>query len=172
MERRIYNDFAELGNHMYELASEESQVVTAVLLFDDAVKLIKWLMFYDDVTVGSIIIENEDYHGYDNEFYITLDTDLVLDVMPVYQLQTDKTTEGYIDIESDVMFYGGDVSSKLVFQNTYGNKYEIVIKNYDDKDECEGCCEDCSNCPHIETSEGIAGTLHLFNYILNHFGDI
>ena len=32
MERRKFEDFDELGNHMYELAIEESQVVTAVLL--------------------------------------------------------------------------------------------------------------------------------------------
>ena len=44
MERRKFDDFAELGNHMYELASEESQVVTAVLLCEDAIKLIKWLI--------------------------------------------------------------------------------------------------------------------------------
>ena len=171
MERRKFDDFAELGNHMYELASEESQVVTAVLLCEDAIKLIKWLMLYDDVTVGSISIENEDYHGYDKEFYITLDTDLVLDVAPAYQLQTDKTAKGYSAIESDVVLYGGDVSSKLALQNTYGNKYEIVIENYDDEDECGDCCGDCSNCPHRETSETISGALGLIDYIFNHLGD-
>lgn len=170
MERRNFDDFAELGNYMYELANEESQVVTAVLLCDDAIKLIKWLILYDDVTVGSISIENEDYHGYDKEFYITLDTDLVLDVVPAYQLQTDKTAEGYLPLESDVVLYGGDVSSKLALQNTYGNKHEIVIENYDE-DECGDCCGDCSNCPHSETSETVAGALGLLNYILNHLGD-
>lgn len=171
MERKIFNDFAELGNHMYELASEKSQVVTAVLLYEDAIDLIKWLMLYDDVSVGSINVENEDYHGYDNEFYITLDTDLVLDVVPAYQLQTDKTAEGYLTLESDVVLYGGDTSSKLATQNTYDNKYEIVIKNYDDNNECGDCCGDCSNCYHRETSKTISRALNLFDFILNHLGD-
>lgn len=170
MEIRNFYDFDELGDYMYELASEESQVVTAVLLYEDAIELIKWLMLYDDVEIGSISIENEDYHGYDKEFYITLDTDLVLDVVPAYQLQTDKTAEGYLPLESEVVFYGGDVSSKLALQNTYGNKYEIVIENYYD-DECGDCCGDCSNCPHSETSETVAEALCILDYILNHLGD-
>lgn len=169
MERRKFDNYAEFGNYIYELASYESQVVTAVLLYEDAVELIKWLMQYDDVTVGSINIENEDYHGYDKEFYITIDTDLVLDVMPAYQLSTDKDTEGYLAIESDIVFYGGDVSSKLALQNTYGNKYELIIENYDDEDECENCCEDCSNCSRRDTSDAIDGQLSFIDYIFNHF---
>ena len=170
MERRKFNDYAELSNHMYRLASEESQVVTAVLLCDEAVNLIKWLMLYDDVTVGSINIEKEDYHGYDKEFYITLDTDLILDVVPAYQPPTDKTVEGYTTPESDIMLYGGDTSSKLATQNTYGNKYEIIIEDYND-DECGDCCEDCSNCPHRDAEGAIAETLNLLDSILNHLGD-
>lgn len=170
LEKKFY-DFAELGNYMYELASCESQVVTAVLLYEDAIKLIKWIMLYDDITVGRIGIESEYYCGYDKEFYIIIDTDLVLNVIPAYQLQEDETAEGYLIIKSDVILYGGDVSSKLALHNTYGNKYEIIIETNDNKDKCGDCCEDCSNCPHKETSETIAETLDAIDYILNHFGD-
>ena len=166
MERRKFDDFAEFGNHMYELASEESQVVTAVLLCEDAIKLIRWLMLYDDVTVGSINIENENYHEYDKEFYITLDTDLVLDVIPAYQSNENK----YLVAETDVVFYSGNVSSKLVVQNTYRNKYELIIENYEE-DECGDCCGDCSSCPNRNASATIDRKLDLIDYIFNHIGD-
>ena len=75
------------------------------------------------------IMGEEEYEGFEDEEMVEED------VVPAYQLQTDKTAEGYLPLESDVVLYGGDVSSKLALQNTYGNKYEIVIENYDDEDE-------------------------------------
>lgn len=170
MERLRFNNYAEFGDYIYKLASEESQVSTAVLLCEDAAQLIRCLLLYDDVTIGSINIENEDYHGYDKEFYITLDADLILDVVPAYRVQANNDAERYLPLESDVVFYGGDVSSKTVLQSTYGNKYEIIIEDYDDgtEDKCGGCCRDCSDCPRRETSSAIADTLDLIDYIFNY----
>lgn len=165
MERRKFDNYSELGNRMYELACEESQVVTAVLFCEEAVELVKWLMLYDDITVRNIDIESEDYHGYDKEFYITLDGDLVLNVTPAY-----SDSAECLSLESDIIFYGGDVSSHLAIQSIYGKKYEIVIKD-SAYEGCSYCCEDCSTCPHRGTSENIANTLDLLDYIFNHYGE-
>lgn len=165
MDRLFFDDIAELGNFMYESADEQSVVVSSVLLYDKAVELIRWLMAYDDITIGSINIENEDYNGYDKEFYVTLDSDLVLDVAPAYKYKTAKTSAGYTDIDADLILYDGDVNSRIAIQSECLNKFEIVFE-----EECEDSSYDCGTCPHRELSEkviGISEMLKLLDYIFN-----
>ena len=67
MDKLRIPDYDELGNLMFTLANENAKVVTAVLTFDDASELLKWLLFFDEVSVGSIDLQNEDYAGYNKE---------------------------------------------------------------------------------------------------------
>ena len=110
MERLEFNDIADLGNLLYELATEEESVVTAVLFYDEAQELLRWLMQYEDVDIGHIDFKHEDY-GYDGEYYITLDTDLFLDVKPV------KKNSNYTCIDTDALFLDGDANSKIAVIN-------------------------------------------------------
>lgn len=156
MDRLIFEDIAELGNFMYEVANEKSIVVSSVLFYDEAVELIKWLMQYDDIAIGSINIENEDYNGYRKEFYITLDSDLFLDVIPAYKIQDKK----YIDIDADVILYGGDVNSRVAIHSECLNKFEIVMDDEFEEDESECYIE------YELSYEDILNILKLLNSIL------
>lgn len=160
MDRLFFDDIAELGNFMYESADEKSLTVSSVMFYDKAVELIRWLMTYDDITVGSINIENEDYNGYNKEFYVTLDSDLILDVTPAYKFKTEKTSAGYTDIDADLILYDGDANSRIAIQNECLNKFEIVFE-----EECEDSNYDCSVCSHCDFE--IIEMLKLLDYILN-----
>lgn len=163
MEILEFNDIAELGNFMYELADEQNSVVSSVFFYDKATELIRWLMTYEDITIGSISIENEDYSGYDKEFYITLDSDLVLDVTPAYQYNSSKTSKGYKDIEADLILYDEDVNSRVAIQSKCLNKFEIDFK----EDDCSECCicNACHNCQPAENSTTVLRLIDLFDYI-------
>lgn len=175
MENINFDDYAGLGNYMYKLAKKKSQAVASVLLYEDALELLKWLMLYDDLIVNRLNIESEIYQGYDKEFYVMLDSDLILDVMPAYQAYEDYPNKvGYLPLDSDIILYGEDVSSKLALQNVYGNKYEIVIKNNDGENcinKCSDCCEDCSCCPRRETCDVVSESLNMIEYLFNHYYD-
>ena len=138
MERLEFNDIADLGNLLYELATEEESVVTAVLFYDEAQELLRWLMQYEDVNIGHIDFKHEDY-GYDGEYYITLDTDLFLDVKPV------KKNSNYTCIDTDALFLDGDANSKIAVINDDCLKFELVF-NFDEDDDRFECDEDCDNC--------------------------
>ncbi len=160
MDRIFFYDIAELGNFMYESAEDESLTVSSVMLYDKAVELIRWLMTYDDITVGSINIENEDYNGYKKEFYITLDSDLILDVAPAYKFKTEKSSAGYTDIDADLILYDGDVNSRIAIQSECLNKFEIIFD-----EECEDSDYDYSTYSHYNFE--IIEILKLLDYILN-----
>lgn len=160
MDRIFFYDIAELGNFMHESAEDESLTVSSVMLYDKAVELIRWLMTYDDITVGSINIENEDYNGYKKEFYITLDSDLILDVTPAYKFKTEKSSAGYTDIDADLILYDGDANSRIAIQSECLNKFEIVFD-----EECEDSDYDDSTYSHYNFE--IIEILKLLDYILN-----
>ena len=138
MERLEFNDIADLGNLLYELATEEESVVTAVLFYDEAQELLRWLMQYEDIDIGHIDFNHEDY-GYDGEYYITLDTDLFLDIKPV------KKNSNYTCIDTDALFLDGDANSKIAVINDDCLKFELIF-SFDEDDDRFECDEDCDNC--------------------------
>lgn len=123
-----FEEIAEFGNLFYEIASKEGSVVTAVLFYDTAQELLKWLMQYEDVTIGHIDFCNGDY-GYTKEFYITLDTDLVLDIEPVYR------DSKYQVIDTDAMFFDGDANSRIAIINDDCLQFELEIKEEHEDDK-------------------------------------
>ena len=137
MERLEFEDIAALGNLIYGIATDEEAVVTAVLFYDCAQELLKWLLQYDGVEIGHIDFEHEDY-GYSKEYYITLDSDLILDIEPAHK-------EKYLPIDTDVLLLDGDASSKLSTINGNCLQFELVIA---DDDEC-----DCENCEAARLSD-------------------
>lgn len=168
IEQLRFNDLAEFGDYIYELVNKTFQTVTAVLFYDDAIELIKWFMLYEDITVGGVEIENSDYHGHNKEFYVTLNKDLILEVVPASQLQINESADKYFYANSDIIFYNEDVSSKIITQNNHCDKYKLVIGDYENENICGDCCGDCTNCFQIESSKDITETLALMDYILNH----
>lgn len=172
MEQIYFNNINELGNRMYELANEENITNSAILLYEDAIKLIKWLMVYDDINIDIVNIESGDFREYKDEFVITLFHNLnqeyvSLEVAPAYRIGMGDIDGEEQILKSSIIFCGGDTSTKLCFENKYANKYEVVINGSGLNDVCSNCCGDCSNCHHKGLGDSISEMLDFFDYICN-----
>ena len=150
MEERYFDNYIDFGDYMYELAKKEEKEVMAVVTYDEAVEIIKWLVSHDDVQISSLEIHPSDWDGYDKEFYITITSDLVVYVEPVY-IKSDPDSYEYDKLlrsDTDIMFFSGDANCKIAKRCNYEKAYEFVIGESDDyEDECGDCSYDCSDCP-------------------------
>lgn len=107
MRKKIFKDYDELANYMYEKATDNIDTV-AVLFFDDSASLLKKLLVKDGVTIDAIDIAPEDFDGYSKEYYISLGSDLILDVEPAHN------GKKYLNTDTDLMLIHGDASSAII----------------------------------------------------------
>lgn len=157
MEQIIFKDYAELGNSMYEIASGDGESITAVLPCDDAVFIMRWLLEYEDIDVGNIQISED----YDDEYYVTIDEFLFLNIKPV------KDKQGNIIVENtDIMLFDGLVPNSIALHNKNCRQYEICYEK--ENDLCRECCSDCSNCNRQEVAEALQMALDYLNYLIDH----
>lgn len=166
MEKLQFNDIADLGNFMYELATKESQDACAILTYEKTSELLKWLLQYDDVKATFIELEHEEYNGYDKEFYIVLDTDLEIHIEQAYD-EKDKIILG-VD-ETGVLLCEEEKIEEFI--NANEAYYSFIIEFVGKEDNCGDCCEDCSNCPYKESSIAISMALDYLSHLLNHEND-
>lgn len=170
MIKQKFSSLLDFSDYIYELAKDEFKTVTVALCYEDAAELIGCFMLHDDIIIGNTN-KNEISHDYNQVFYITLDADLILNIMTSNQSVYDKATDVYLTFDSDVFFCEEDSNLESTFQNIYGNRCEFIIDNYNYTDECGNCCGDCSNCQYKESSETIANEIELIDYIYNHIDE-
>lgn len=165
MEIVKFKDLAELGDYIYNLATDESETVATVMFREDTLKLFEILLQYEDIDISDIEIWNEtDYY---EEYYISLTDDLQLDIEPVHKYGEIHSAE------SDVVLFSGDVSSKIIAENPDSINLELEICDDDTKDDtdngCGNCCEDCSDCHKSKISSSIASALEFWDYVNTYF---
>lgn len=165
MEMIKFNDYADLGEYLYNMASE-GKITSAVLFKKDIIGLLRWLMEYDEIDLGHIEIKDEFVDGYSKEYYLTIDNDLSISIEPVYDEDTDEIVPCY----SDIVLFDGNVSSKIALENEDCEQIEISIAEDNEDDTCGDCCYDCCNCPRI-ASQAITSALSMIDYIYNHLND-
>lgn len=100
-------NYAEVSEYMLEKA-KCGKNVTATLFLDEAIELMRNLMSYEEIEVGCIEIEQEEYNGYSKEYYVSLSNDMVLIVEQAW------CKEGYLYAEPDIMLIDGDANSKIL----------------------------------------------------------
>lgn len=161
-----FRDYAELGEYLYNLASE-NKTVSVVLFKKDIVGLLRWLMEYDTIDLGYIEIKDEFIDSYSKEYYLTIDDDLHVTIEPVY----DEYTDDVIPCYSDIVLFDGDVSSRIAIENNDCIQIEISITDNYYEDYCGDCCCDCSNCQRAMVSQAISSALSFIEYIFNHYND-
>lgn len=156
MELLRFEDYAELGNYMYETALD-GEAISAVLYYDDMVDIMRWLLEYEDIDVGNIQIIEE----YTHEYYVTLDEFLYLNIKPAIDDNGNTIKENV-----DLMLFDGDVPNTIALCNPDCEKKEISYK--EDDNICGDCCGDCSSCQHKEASMVLELALDFFDYLFNH----
>ena len=159
MKELHFEDYADLYDYMHEIASD-GESITIISFNYDVVDILRWFLQYEDVDIGNVKIDE----NYDDEYYITLDEFLFLNIKPV------KDENGKIVIENtDKMLFDGDIPSSIALHNTNCEQYEICYQENDDI--CGECCEDCTNCNHKETVEVLKMAFDYLEYLINHGED-
>lgn len=159
MEIMKFKDIEDVYGFMSDIVTSDSKNITAVLFYEQAEELMRLFLEDLDVTVGHIEIGNHDYSNYSREYYVSIDSDLILDVCPV--MPHYKQDFGYVPIqEADIILYDESAKQSIVRINDCKESYQIEF-GYDE-DECGNCCNDCCSC-----SKSLCTAIRLFMNLLN-----
>lgn len=126
MERIAFAQIGDLAEYMINRV-EDKEYIVAALFFDDAVELMRSLLLYEGVQVGTIEISNFEYDGYTDEYYVSLMDDYTLCV------ERALSNEKYLGTDAALLLLDGDVKYAIVEANERSECVEIVIG----EDDCE-----------------------------------
>lgn len=121
-----------------EVENDDDAFVTVIAKFDEAKKILKDIMQYDDVNFEALEIESPIMDNYDDAFVISLwMNDGVLEI----GCEKLKDDEGdYTNPSGDIVFMFDNCSSKIIPLCEGSDLYFVNIE-----DEC-GCDEECGEC--------------------------
>lgn len=134
MDKIVFNDYASLVYKMLETA-DSGDVAYAVCFFEDAVGVLKELMSIDDVSVGGIEIAEKEYNGYSKEYYISIDSDFIVDVQPAWHDTNEYNEAGYLYYEAAKTYIVGDANSAIIKNVDKSTCYEIEFDLLNDKSD-------------------------------------
>lgn len=145
-----------LAERMFEDAIQDKNAY-AVMFFDDAAELMRELLEFCDVSVGSIECSPSELNGYCKEYYVVLNEHRELYVEPAMN----KDNQKYLRYEADTLYIDGDASASIIRQNMSDDCacYEIVwgaeeddeYDDYDDEydEDDDGAEEDDYECDQV-----------------------
>lgn len=122
MEILKFSSISELAEYMIGRVADKEFIV-ATLFFDKATELIRCLLRYDDVHIGSVDISDFEYTGYLDEYYISLTDDYTLCVEPAL------VDNRYLRTDASLMLIDGDAKHSIVNVNSDSECVEIEFKN-------------------------------------------
>lgn len=132
----------DLSEYMVDKALDGVYTV-AVLFYEDAIKLAKELMLFEDISVVSLEISPSDWNDYDKEYIVSLNGELNMAVEPAY-------VDGrYLDAEADLTLIDGEASSAIIMDLPREICREIYIGKKEDEeseiadDSSENTSGDC-----------------------------
>lgn len=133
MEHIAFAQIGDLAEYMINRV-EDKEYIVAALFFDNAVELMRSLLLYDEVRIGTIEISDIEYDGYTGEYYVSLMDDYTLCVERA--LSDDK----YLRTDAALLLLDGDVKYAIVEANDASECVEIAIGD-DDCGECVDASE-------------------------------
>lgn len=129
MEKKIFQDAASLAEYMVDNV-EQRHYIVATLFFDEAQELLRELLLYDDISIGTIEIEDKLFDNYCGEYYVSLTDEYILSVEKAFKY------DQYLITEAELMLINSDASSRIIRMNSGTDFIEIEI-NYAKFDEAE-----------------------------------
>lgn len=128
MEKCYLDDIFDLAELMYDHALK-GKLIYATLFFEEATALMRSLLEYDSVSIGHARISEESSDGYNKEYYVVLDEDLVLSVEPAWSDNDEWCEAGYNSFEADEHYIDGNASYNIVKKqsNPDGKTFELVF---------------------------------------------
>lgn len=134
MKRIEFNTYEDLVDKMIEVA-EMGGSVYAICFIDDANEIVKELLSRDETMIAGINMAPEEYNGYEKEYYISLDADMLVDVEPAWHDKNQYADAGYLWFDAEAVFIVGDANSKIIKDIDKTKCYEIDF-NFDEDDDC------------------------------------
>lgn len=132
MRRLFFDTHEDVSEYMVSMA-KDGKCIEAVVYYDEAMSLIRDFAQFEDVEFEALSIEPYDYDRYDKEFYVYLDSDMVLSVEPT------KMDGVYLNSEADIHLVDADASSSILKALWGGEQIEMYI----------GVDEECNNINNI-----------------------
>lgn len=146
MDRIKIEHMSEIAEIMHDVVSVKNTNTMFVGRYEDAADVIKYLLKYDDTMIFDMEIRNYMIDGYDDEFYVTLDTDMMIWCEKAYCEEHEK----YIYAESGLALVADDCNSAILKQICADNILEVSF-GYEDE-ECDGNCA-CCQCGENDNQE-------------------
>ena len=112
-------DCSKLANSMISHA-KNGKLVYAVLFYEESAELIKELLGQNKISVMSLNIDNPEFNGYFDEYYVALDDDMRLWVEPAF------VKGNYLGFLSDILYIDGDANSRIIIDNPINTCIELV----------------------------------------------
>lgn len=129
MERIAFAQIGDLAEYMINRVEDKGYVV-ATLFFDNAVELMRSLLLYEEVQVGTIDISDFEYDGYMDEYYVSLMDDYTLCIERA--LADDK----YLRTDAAILLLDGNAKYAVAEANDESECVEIAIGE-DEYGECD-----------------------------------
>lgn len=126
MSKKFFSNYKALSDYMHSKVLDGTSIV-ATLFLNDTISLMKELLTYDDVEIGSIDVAQEEYSGYLKEYYIILTRDMILDITPAHNGNI------YLEVDPDMMLIHGDASSSIIKTMRNDKWSEIYIGSEDNE---------------------------------------
>lgn len=145
MDKMGFKSYEEIAAFMTATAHDEEKDVCAIVFFEDAAKLIREILLFDDVTISFLELHDEEWNGYNKEFYVTLTSEMELFVEAAFR-------DGiYICPGVSLALVDGDANSKVLQSLEDADRIEIYID--DSSEEYEGNCDVCELCNALGLSQ-------------------
>lgn len=137
----VFTDVSEVAEFAYKKAYDLEDIgcVQVVGFYEEISDVLKEILQYDEVSVGNIELNSDDWNGYLKEYYLTIDEDMVVCVEPGYYAEK----EIYLQYEAETLIICDDCNSVIIKNNMHEGA-ESYCYRYDDDCDC-GCC-DCCEC--------------------------
>lgn len=113
MEKVIFKGYDEIVKQMFDVANDGGTAY-AICFLDDAIGIIKKLLACDETTIGGIDIAQEEYNGYDKEYFVSIDGDYIVDVQPAWHESNEYHEAGYLWFDAEKVFVVGDANSSII----------------------------------------------------------
>lgn len=121
MEMLTFSSISKLAEYMMNRVADKEFIV-ATLFFDKAIELMRCLIGYKEVQIGSIDISDFEYTGYLDEYYISLADDYTLCIEPA------SANNRYLRTDASLMLIDGDAKHSIVNANSDSECIEIEFK--------------------------------------------
>lgn len=112
-EKIIFNSYTELVDRMMEVANDGGTAYT-ICFFEDAKAIIKELLSREGTQIASLNISEQSYCGYNKEYFISIDGDMLIDVEPAWHDKNEFHDAGYLWFDAEKVFVVGEANSAVI----------------------------------------------------------